>query len=497
MDRAKKQASFTSLPLDPHSSAPLHRQLYDRIRSAILTGLLSPGTQLPATRALAVDLDVSRTTVMAAFDQLLAEGYIEGRHGSGTYVSNSLPEHLLQAESDRRVATGRAAATPRLSKRGQVLAAASSPFVQLGHTPRAFELGSPALDEFPVEIWGRLVTRCCRGTLPELLGRQESSGYRPLREAIAAYIGTARAVRCSAEQAIVVSGSNRAIDLVARVLLDPGDRAWVEDPCYPPARAAMLGAGAQVVPMPVDEEGLDVEAGLVRCPDARLAYVTPSHQYPTGVTMSLRRRLALLEWASSRSAWILEDDYDSEYRYVGRPLASLQGLDKQGRVLYLGSFSKVLFPALRLGYLVVPPGLVSAFSAAQRLLGGAPPSLEQAVLAEFITEGHFVRHVRRMRTLYAERQASLMRALQRELAGLLEVPVFDSGMHLLAWLREGTDDRRVSRHAAAAGIVTQPLSAFAAAPVRRSGLLLGYAALSTSQIRDGVRRLAAALGRHE
>jgi GntR family transcriptional regulator/MocR family aminotransferase len=495
MTRKKKHAPFASLPLDPHSPTPLHRQLYDGIRRAILSGQLPPGTQLHATRALAADLGLSRTTVMTAFDQLLAEGYIEGRHGSGTYVSRLLPEELLQAESKGRTPPSGTGTHPRLSNRGQVLASTFSTFAQLGHRPRPFELGSPALDEFPVETWSRLVARRCRTSLPELLGREESSGYRPLREAIAAYVGTARAVRCSAEQVIVVAGSNRAIDLVVRVLLNPGDQAWAEDPCYPQARAALLGAGGQVVPVPINEEGLDVDAGLARCPHARLAYVTPSHQYPTGITMSLRRRLALLDWASSRSAWILEDDYDSEYRYVGRPLASLQGLDRQGHVLYLGSFSKVLFPALRLGYLVVPPTLVSAFSTAQASLGGSPPSLEQAVLTDFINEGHFVRHVRRMRTLYAERQAALLRAMRRELNGLLDVPAFESGMHLLAWLPEGMDDRTASAHATAAGIVARPLSGFATAPLRRGGLLLGYAALRPSQIREGVRRLAAALGR--
>jgi GntR family transcriptional regulator/MocR family aminotransferase len=359
--------------------------------------------------------------------------------------------------------------------------------------PRAFEIGLPALDEFPVDVWSRLVGRRCRTGFGGLLGHAETAGYAPLREAIAAYVATARAVRCRAEQVLVVSGSKRAIDLAARVLLDPGDTAWVEDPCYPSARGALLGAGARVVPLPVDGEGLEVAAGSARCPEARLAYVTPSHQYPTGVTMSLRRRLALLEWASSRSAWVLEDDYDSEYRYAGRPVASLQGLDNHGRVLYLGSFSKVLFPALRLGYLIVPPALAGAFGSAHALLGGAPPSLEQAVLADFMAAGHYVRHVRRMRTLYGERQATLIRALARELHGLIEVQSAESGMHLVGWLPDGVDDRKAAAHAAAAGIAARPLSAFAAGPLWRGGLLLGYAALRPGQIRDGVRRLAVAL----
>src|SRR5262249_24442085 len=285
----------------------------------------------------------------------------------------------------------------------------------------------------PAEPWGRRAARRWGGGAAEPFGRNDSAGYRPLREAIAGYVGTARGVRCSAEQVIVVAGSKRAIDLAARVLLDVGDAAWVEDPCYRTARRVLLGAGVQVVAVPVDGEGLKVPAGQARCPDARLAYVTPSHQSPLGVTMSLSRRLGLLKWVRRRGAWILEDDYDSEYRYAGRPLASLQGLDQAGRVLYLGSFSKVLFPALRLGYLIVPPHLVDDFVAAHAVLDGPAPLFEQGVLADFLTEGHFVRHVRRMRVLYAERQAALVRAAARDLGGLLDVRAAEAGMHLIGW----------------------------------------------------------------
>src|SRR5262245_29104074 len=316
----RRGAVFASLPLDPRSSAPLHGPLYDGIRGAILRGALPPGMRLPATRTLAADLGVSRNTVMTAFEQLLAEGYVEGRHGSGTYVSPSLPEELLQAPPAAAGGPRPSGAGPRLSKRGRAMAAAPTAFHQPRDVPRAFETGLPALDLFPHETWGRLAARRLRGGAAEPFGRNDSAGYRPLREAIAGYVGTARGVRCSAEQVIVVAGSKRAIDLAARVLLDVGDAAWVEDPCYPTARRVLLGAGVQVVAVPVDGEGLKVTAGQARCPDARLAYVTPSHQYPLGVTMSLSRRLGLLKWVRRRGAWILEDDYDSEYRYAGRPL---------------------------------------------------------------------------------------------------------------------------------------------------------------------------------
>jgi GntR family transcriptional regulator/MocR family aminotransferase len=271
------------------------------------------------------------------------------------------------------------------------------------------------------------------------------------------------------------------------------DSIWIEDPCYVTAREVLQSAGARVVAVPVDEEGLDVAAAQTCCPNARLAYVTPSHQFPLGVTMSLPRRLALLGWAARRAAWVLEDDYDSEYRYEGRPLASLQGLDRSDRVLYMGSFSKVLFPALRLGYLVVPLPLVQSFVAAHALLDGHSPAFDQAVLAEFMQEGHFVRHVRRMRTLYAERQATLVRAAARELGGLLDVRAAQAGMHLVGWLPKGADDVLASRRAEEAGVTARPLSSFASGPTRQGGLLLGYAALSPAEIRAGVKRLARAL----
>jgi GntR family transcriptional regulator/MocR family aminotransferase len=317
-----------------------------------------------------------------------------------------------------------------------------------------------------------------------------------LRETIAAHLGEARAVRCEASQVIVVTGAQQAVDLAARVLLDPGDTAWVEDPGYQGARGALVAAGIRLAPVPVDREGLDVRRGAREGPGARLVYVTPSHQYPLGVTMSLNRRLALLEWASASGAWILEDDYDSEYRYAGRPLAALQGLDTAGRVIYAGTFSKVLFPALRLGYLVVPPDLVDAFVAARALADRHSPSVTQAALADFIDGGHFARHVRRTRALYAERQAALVRAARRSLGGVLEVAPAEAGMHLMGWLVAGLDDRAAARAALTRNVDAPPLSGFRVRPARRGergGLVLGYAAYTPREIDDACGRLAAAL----
>ncbi|ABG03115.1 transcriptional regulator, GntR family [Rubrobacter xylanophilus DSM 9941] len=479
--------------VDRSSAVPLHRQLYEGLRGAILGGRLSPGARLPSTRELAAGLGVSRNTATSAYVQLLAEGYLEGRVGSGTYVARSLPDDLLRARPGPGREAAGAGAERALSRRGGLLAATPTTTARDAGAPRAFRPGVPALDRFPFELWRQLASRFWRRPPPGLLGYGDPAGYAPLRAEISAYLRAARAVRCSPEQVIVVSGSQQALDLAARVLLDPGDAAWVEDPGYMGARAALLGAGARLVPVPVDGEGLDVAAGARLGPDARLVHVTPSHQYPLGATMSLARRLELLGWANRTGAWVLEDDYDSEYRYAGRPLEALQGLDAEGRVIYVGTFSKVLFPSLRLGYLVLPPDLVDAFAAARELSDRHPPGPDQGVLARFIAEGHFERHLRRTRKLYAERQEALVEAARRHLAGRLEVPPAEAGMHLVGRLPEGTDDREASRRAAALGVEAPPVSAFASGACRTPGLVLGYAAFGRDEIEEGVKRLRAAL----
>jgi GntR family transcriptional regulator / MocR family aminotransferase len=476
--------------LDRASPAPYYRQLYEGLREAVLSGRLGPGACLPSTRELASELGLSRATAITAYRQLLAEGYLEGRVGSGTYVASELPDDLLRARLRREQAYDKSVRRVRaLSRRGESLRAAPMTSLRDGGVPRAFQPWVPALDEFPWRVWSRLLAQRYRRPRQELLNYGPPAGHWVLRRAIAEHLGTSRAVRCEPEQVIVVSGSQQALDLTARVLLDPVDEAWVEDPGYAGTYGALVAAGASVVPVPVNREGLHVTLARDLCPDARLACVTPSHQYPLGITMSLRHRLALLEWAAREGAWVLENDYDSEYRYAGRPIAALQGLDTEGRVIYAGTFSKVLFPSLRLGYLVVPLDLVDAFVAARAFVDRGSSLMEQALLADFLIDGHFSSHVRRMRALYAGRQEALVEAARRELAGLLEVRPNDSGMHLVGWLPEGVDGDAASRRAAQYGVVVPSIASYSLLPSSPQGLVLGYAAVNEGQIAEGVRRL--------
>ncbi|MBI5030914.1 MAG: PLP-dependent aminotransferase family protein [Chloroflexi bacterium] len=491
-----KRSSFLTLAaidLDRSEPTALHRQLYYRLSNAILTRRLVPGTRLPPTRALAAELGVARNTVVNAFEQLLAEGYIEGKVGSGTYVSHALPDDVLQTRAKSSPPTRAISSSAALSKRGAIIASAPAKQWQDSGRPRAFRPGIPALDEFPFETWRQLANKRWRTLARDSLSYGEPEGYRPLRQAIVAYLGQSRGVRCEPEQVIVVAGSQQALDLAARLLLDPGDVVWMEEPGYRGARGALLAAGAKLVPVPVDAEGLRVDIGIRKAKAARVAYVTPSHQYPLGVTMSLARRLKLLEWAARSNAWILEDDYDSEYRYSGRPLTALQGLDTANRVIYIGTFSKVLFPALRLGYLVVPPNLVDAFIAARAMADRQSPVLDQAVLADFIAEGYFARHLRHMRALYAERRAALVDAVNRELDGMLEITSEQAGLHVMARLPQSIDDREVARRAATHNVEAPALSDYALTHLAYGGLVLGYAAVNENEIREGVRRLELAI----
>ncbi|HEU4588365.1 MAG TPA: PLP-dependent aminotransferase family protein [Gemmatimonadales bacterium] len=487
-------APFTPVALDPGSPAPLYRQLYDEVRAAILSGRLAPGTRIPSTRALAEELDLSRNTVALAFGQLHAEGYIEGQARTGTFVTRTLPDVLLRV----RAPVPPRASRPRLhtvSARGAVLAGTGiCPSEPVRGLVRPFRAGAPALELFPRRTWLRLAARRWR-TAEAPLAYDDPAGYQPLREAIAAHVSAARGAQCTADQVIVVNGSQQGLDLAARVLLDPGDAVWLEDPGYVGARAALLGAGARVVAVPLDGEGLSVADGERLAPDARMACVTPSHQYPTGVTMSAGRRIALLRWATRADGWIVEDDYDSEFRYASRPLACLQGMDVDGRVVYIGTFSKTLFPALRLGYLVVPSHVADAFRAARAVLDRHSPTVDQAVLADFIAEGHFARHVRRMRQVYEERQGVLLDTGRALLGGLMELEPADAGMHLVGWLPRGMDDGAMQDALGAEGIDTIALSRHAMRPCDRGALLLGYAAFDRRTIRRGVERMAVVLER--
>jgi len=488
----KEAGGYTlgAVSLDARSAVPLHQQLYESVRSAILARQLRAGTRVASTRSIAQDLGVSRNTVLTAFDQLTAEGYLEGKTGSGTYVAGAIPDDLLSVRN--RNAVRPAPAGGRISRRG---AALPPKITTTEGRRRPFEPGLPALDLFPVRLWGRLVARQWSkqgAAMIESLAYGEPAGLRRLREAVARYVGAARGVRCDPGQVIITNGLQHGLEVAARVLIDPGDLVWFEEPGFPAARATLAGAGARLVYVPVDRDGIDVAQGIAKCATPRLIYVTPSHQFPLGVTMPVTRRLQLLELARCADAWIVEDDYDSEYRHATRPVPAIQGLDTRGRVIYLGTFSKVLFPALRLGYLVVPPALVETFTRSRALSGRTSPAIDQAVVADFIEEGHFERHIRRMRAAYRERQEALLDAAARHLTGLATVHPSEAGMQTIGWLH-GIDDDAASRAAAEANIEAAPLSAFCAEARLPDALLLGFGAVTPRQIRIGAEALARAL----
>jgi len=493
MSKSPGRVFLPIIALDPGSPMPLYKQLYDAIRQAILQGTLRRGLRLPSTRQISAELKISRNTVVIAFEQLLAEGYIECKTGSGTVVTNTLPDEVLQVQ--RQQFNGNRTVSLRsktVRKLAPLIPAMLDP--KLRFAP--FLYGLPALDELPLDVWGRLLARHCRTASIEIATHGDPAGFRRLREAISSYLGVARGVRCHAGQVIIVNGSQQAIDLTSRVLADQGDAAVVEDPGYPGVRWVLQAAGIKLVPLPVARDGLRVELLLREKVKAKLVYVTPSHQFPLGVALSLANRLQLLDWAVRNNAWILEDDYDSEYRYESRPLPALQGLDRDGRVIYIGTFSKVLFPTLRLGYLVVPEDLVDAFVATKWISDRCCPLVEQAALAEFISEGYFASHIRRMRALYMERRSVMIETIREELGGLLEPWDPEAGMHTVAWLPPKVEDSQVSADAAKVGLNIFPVSRFALRPLPRGGLLLGYAAFSPEIIRKRVPDLESLIKTH-
>ncbi len=479
----------TSLPLSLQASAGgafLYRDLYEQLRTAILDGRLRPGTRLPATRDVSRTFNLSRTTVLTAFEQLKAEGYVEGRTGSGTYVCEVLPEQLLHAT--------RAHSQSPLSHRRialSVYAKRLQPFrPALAQPVRAFRANQPALDLFPATLWAQVASRRLRRASTQLLAGGAPLGYPPLREAVAEYLNTSRGVRCSTEQVLIVSGAQEGLDRTARVLLNPGDAAWMEEPGYPVAADVLRAAQAEICPVSVDAEGLALERAIRRWPRPKLLYVTPAHQFPLGVTMSLRRRLALLEWARKSGVLIFEDDYDSEYRYSGRPVPALQGLDRAGVVIFGGSFSAVMFPAMRLGYLVVPPEMVDVFAAAQAVSTHHPPLLGQAVLCDFIREGHFARHIRRMREVYAERLGVLLKAAEKELRGSIEISNVEAGLQTIGCLHEGFKADKIVAAAAKRDVELKSLSRYYAREKPTNGLMLGFAAVEPKELQRGVEELA-------
>ena len=476
------------IALDHRSKIPMYRQLYDWFRKAITDGQMRPGQRVPSTRGLASELSISRIPVLHAYEQLLAEGYFETFVGAGTCVAGSIPDDTLNPAGARKAPQEvQKPGARKISRRGAGFM--RMPEQQWLNVPGAFRVSLPALDHFPIGIWSKLVARHSRRPPRGIMAYGDVMGYRPFREAIAEYLGASRGVRCEPSQILVTTGSQLALQLSAQVLLDANDRVWMEEPGYPGARQAFVTAGARLLPVPVDHEGMNMAEIIRRDRGARAVYVTPSHQYPLGTTMSATRRMLLLSWAMRSGSWIVEDDYDSEYRFGNRPIASLQGLDSDARVIYIGTFSKVMFPALRLGYMVIPKDLLPAFSAARDAADIFSSTLYQAVMTDFLREGHFARHIRRMRMLYMERRLVLAEAIQTQMGVWLEVIGAEAGMHLAALLPPGMDDVALSRKAVQKGVSAMPLSSCYSKPPARGGLVLGYGGANVHQIHEGVRKL--------
>src|SRR5713226_10008539 len=422
--------ALRELPITLKSEGrPLQGAIRDALRSAMQEGRLRPGARLPSSRDLARQLRVARGTVVLAYEQLRAEGYLEGARGAGTTVVESLPERWFMPSRAQPAAT-KAARSVVLSKRGEHLSSSPFPLDRLP-APRPFRPHAPAVDAFPIALWGRLLARHARHARPDRLREADARGYRPLREAVAEHLRVYRGVLCSDEQVVIASGTQQILDLVARLLLDEGDAVWMEDPGHFGATAVLRGAGARLVPVRVDRAGIDVDEGIAEAPDARMAYLTPARQSPLGATLSLERRMRLLEWARRSEAWVFEDDYDSEFRYEGRPLPALQGLDRHGVVIYTGTFTKTMFPGIRLACAVLPDALVDPFASALSLVSRHVPLLPQIALADFINEGHFGRHLRRMRVLYAERREALLESLRCELPEQLEIVGSSAGLEVV------------------------------------------------------------------
>lgn len=496
MARLGGLGSLLDISLDVQSPEPLFRQLYGELRQAILGGRLRPGDRLPASRALAEELGISRNTVLGAFEQLLSEGYLAMRGGSGTYVAGDLPD--LRPENVRP--QGKAAPAPELARRSAILL--NAPRTRAGPTRSAlapcFTPGIVDSSDFPFPLWSRLLAKTWRHPARAIVEGGDPGGYPPLRAAIADYLRQARGIDCLPDDVLIVSGIRQAVDLTCRLLLDPGDTVWVERPGFPGIGAAIAASGGSLAHIAVDDEGLDVAEGLRRAPKARFACVAPSHQYPLGVVMSLQRRLALLAWAREAKAWVLEDDYDSEFRYTGRPLAALRSLDEDGRVIYVGTLSKLLFPSLRIGYLVAPRALAEAFRRARAVVDDQPAMATQPALAEFFASGQLAAHVRRMRQRYAHRQQLLLRAAAQHFGDKIVLRPDAAGLHLVGQLadpalhRQG--DAKIAEKIAAAGVTVSPLSAYDVGETgKRDGLMFGYAAVPDGKIQLGAKAIATAL----
>jgi GntR family transcriptional regulator / MocR family aminotransferase len=489
-----QKSALRGIPLlisvERKSPRPLYLQIYDSFRSKIADGELRGGESVPSTRELARELRISRFPVLNAYSQLLAEGLFEARSGAGTFVATALRP---QRRADRASHSGTEARRRPISAFARALPKFERPSWAEHLGP--FQVGQPELKSFPIHIWSRLLSRYSRELRPSALQYGNPMGLDELREVLAVYLRASRGVRCQADQIMIVSGSQQALDISTRALLDQGEFAWVEEPGYWLVHHVLALAGCRAVAVPVDSEGLDVAAGIKLKSKARAAFVAPSHQYPLGVTMSATRRFQLLEWAHKTGSWIIEDDYDSEYRFDSMPIASLQGMDIHDRVIYTGTFSKVLFPALRLGYIVIPPGLVERFSAVRQAMDICPSHASQAVLAAFIREGHFGRHVRRMRRVYEDRRRVLIEEIDRHFGRSYQVEGAAAGMHFTLLVGNRVHDQDIAQKALERQLWLSALSLSYIGSSPRQGLVLGYGNAPSTQIPRAVLLLKQILGR--
>lgn len=479
--------------LDANAALPLHQQLYEELRRAILSGGLSPRQRVPSTRSLSKSLGISRTTVTQSYEQLRSEGYIQTVIGSGTYVCAQLPDDLLRSiptEPAQEVICP----PLKLSQYGAKLAEAERSLMSEPIAPINFRYGRPAFEQFPIKLWRKLLTRHCQIDTTWLDYSTDLLGYKPLRAEIAHYLSRARAVQCEPGQVMITNGTQQALYLVMRLLIDPGDAVALENPGYLSARRIFLSQGAKLLPIAVDESGFVVkDLDNYASEPIKLVYVTPSHQFPTGAILSLPRRLELLVWAQQTGALILEDDYDSEYRYGDRPIPALQGLDKSQSVLYIGTFSKVLFPSLRIGYLVLPPHLVSLFTQAKWLSDRQLPLLEQRVLANFIAEGYLERHIRKMRSHYDLCRQTLVQALKAHFGEQVTILGEKAGIHLMVRFQIDLSDAEIVDRAAQVGVGIMSAQAHYLDAQPNGEFIFGYGELSPEQLQEGISRVAQVL----
>ncbi|WP_321792927.1 PLP-dependent aminotransferase family protein [Caballeronia sp. J97] len=489
--RASVLSDWLAQRIDRTNGQPIYRQLHRLLQQAILTRELAAGAKVPSSRLLAAELGVGRNTVTQVYEQLALEGYVSSATGRGTFVADSTPDEIVFDDAPP-AAIAPSDTHSTLSTRGARLISAAGVSKRQGG---AFMPGVPDVSRFPSRVWNRLQAKYWRKPLPDLLTYAPGGGHAGLRHALAHYLRTSRSVRCTPEQIVVTTGIHQSIDLAARLLADPGDTIWTEDPCYWGVRSVLQVSGLDLKAIPVDAEGIAPTPADLASPP-KLMLVTPSHQYPLGMVMSLARRRMLLEYARQHRCWIIEDDYDSEFRYGSRPLASLQGMDTAGQVIYVGSFGKTLFPGLRIGYVVVPEALAESFATASAELYREGQLLQQAVLAEFIEQGHFTSHIRRMRALYGQRRDAMLATIAGRYGDTLAIVGGDAGLHLVLKLPSHVDDRALAAAALAQDIVVRPLSGYyAVRPDAESGLLIGYACVPDEEIAPAFARLAGVIDR--